>query len=304
MRTARALPLALTGTAVALAALTACAGSSSPGSRAHTGQPTAATSAAPPSHPAPRPASAVAALKQVQARLAQVHSVREDSSDASGALSWREKGVSDWSHGTVDDTVVTFTDSVEKAVLQQFGVSHSLETRSVAGTSYVRIGPQEAAKNGGRTWARSAGGVGALAMLQTVPQQGDAGPAGIVSKLLAVPGVHSVGTETVSGVRAVHYTGTLTAKPPTRDADGKRVMAPDTLHQDMQAANLTREKLDVWVSVEGPDKGLPVQESLYGTAPHHSSDTVSILAHYSGFGLKVHVVAPPAKDCVDAFALR
>ena len=166
---------------------------------------------------------------------------------------------------------------------------------------YLKI-PAMSAELGGKPWAKiSLSTMGSLgSTLQSlVDSAKNTDPAAQLQPLLASGDIKKVGTETVDGVRATHYSGTVDPATAFSSSQAAKNLTPDQISQIksmLSSAGVTSEKIDVWVGSDG----LSVQETI-------SMDTKAgaekIDLHMSGWGQPVSITAPPADQTSDVTSL-
>jgi hypothetical protein len=242
-------------------------------------------------------AHAVDALATVQKRTDSVYSARMDSTTTMGSeVSMRITGSMDWSHGMIADLRMTYTGGSSLATMQKAGMA-SMETRYLPDAYYVDLGPTFAKKFGGKEWfrydsdylAKTRGAAGAA----TKDEADEANPTRTVDIVLASPDVRTVGQETVRGVPATHYRGTLDVATATRQSAPHLTAAQfQAVRQQLTKAGVTTETVDLWVSKDN----LPVKAASRAVT---KQGLLSTTVFYSDYGLKVHVAAPPASQTTD-----
>jgi hypothetical protein len=175
----------------------------------------------------------------------------------------------------------------------QFNLSEVL----IGDTVYVKF-PQLSAMLGGKPWAKidlsSMGSLGS-AFSSMLDSAKNTDPTQQLQPLLASGNLHKVGTETVDGVQADHYSGTVDPATAFNSSAAAANLTPDQVAQIkslMQAGGVTGETIDVWVA----SSGLPVRESV---SSNTSAGAVKADLHMSGWGQPVSVSAPPADQVGD-----
>jgi hypothetical protein len=165
----------------------------------------------------------------------------------------------------------------------------------VGDTIYVKV-PQVAAELGGKAWAKidlsemGSLGSGIGSMLDSAKSMD---PSQQLQVLLASGNLHQVGTETVDGVRTVHYAGTV--KPAdfvNNEAAAKNLTQAQAAQVKSLLKDVTGADTDVWVSTDG----LLVREK---STVETSAGTVNTDLHLSDWGKPVSVSAPPADQVGD-----
>ncbi|WP_335978289.1 hypothetical protein [Streptomyces sp. CA2R106] len=242
-------------------------------------------------------AHAVDALATVQKRTDSVYSARTDTTTTMGSeVSMRVTGSMDWSNGMLADLQMTYTGGSSLATMQKAGMA-SMKIRYLPDAYYVDLGPAFAKKLGGKEWfrydsddlAKFSGASGAVAK----DQLDEGNPTRTVDIVLASPDVRAVGQETVRGVPATHYRGTLDVATVTRQSTPHLTAAQfQAVRQQLTKAGITTETVDLWVSKDN----LPVESASRATS---KQGLLSTRVFYSDYGLKVHVAAPPASQTTD-----
>jgi hypothetical protein len=167
------------------------------------------------------------------------------------------------------------------------------------GVEYVKVaGIPGAQLPGGKQWLKldlnnlTTTGGSSLGSVTKLNQNTD--PAQQMKLLLASGDIKKVGDETVDGVRATHYAGTV--DPTTmmqKQANGKLTAAELQQLQDaLKTAAITDEHIDVWL-----DKaGLPVEIKA---AVKSTAGAIAIDEHFSDWGTPVNITTPPADQVLD-----
>ena len=300
MRTVRAAASAAAVAAVLLS-LAACGPL---GTSASSGGPTV-----PPRTPAGAPAAnstaqAVQALDLVQKQTDHLHSVSAEETLSIGDLiSAKARGRLAWgAGGPLGTLTMTFTGGRQAQVLRSLGISATMEARYLPDAVYTHLSGAQVGVAGGKHWAK-----------YTYAEMGTLGgdtadfgkdffqsnnPVRSVDLLLSAGDLREVGRETVRGVAATHYSGTLDVAALT-SLRAPHLSAAQLAAEKraLQAQGVTTETLDLWVSADH----LPVE--VHKTEQTNKGlETGTIF--YSAFGVPVHVQAPPASDTVDVAGLR
>lgn len=154
------------------------------------------------------------------------------------------------------------------------------------------------AELGGKPWIKlslaQTGSAGSAVTRMLASGEGT-DPARQLEPLLASGDLAKVGTETVDGVRADHYHGTLDPATALDSSQASKNLAPAQLAQLkslMKAGGVTGESVDVWVGADG----LPVRETVSTTTAAGLVKTDLHLAHW---GEPVSFAAPPADQVSD-----
>jgi hypothetical protein len=157
--------------------------------------------------------------------------------------------------------------------------------------SYAALSPEM----GGKQWgeidlSQASGSMGSLStLLSSVRNQN---PTTQMSALVASGDVTKVGSDTVDGQQATHYSGTLTGgQLATLSGSGGHLSAAQIaqLKSLMQQGGVSSVSIDVWVS----SSGLPIEEKY---SEKMSSGTATGDMHMSDWGSPVTVGAPPASE--------
>ncbi|MEU3190908.1 hypothetical protein ABZ686_09770 [Streptomyces sp. NPDC006992] len=178
--------------------------------------------------------------------------------------------------------------------------NQSAKARYLPDAMYVQ--PSSGAP-GGKAWmkydydmlAKKGGASGA--MLKDQMQNNN--PARSVQLVLASGKVKALGTETVRGKKATHYSGTISVNELTRmqskDLSEKDL---DALEKQFKQQGLEKEKIDLWID----EDDLLVKK--HETAKNADGSTsIDATNYYSDYGTPVNVTAPPASETTDAAAM-
>jgi hypothetical protein len=179
---------------------------------------------------------------------------------------------------------------------QSLGVS-SLRILMTGSVIYEDLGDKFAASDGGKPWMKldlAELGASGKALADAANQNTGQSPDASLALLTSSGAVKRVGTETVDGVTATHYAGTLTAQQIVSLGQSK------TTQQDLQkmvdqakTLGMTGETVDLWLDAND----LPVE--AHETA-QTSKGPLDITIHYSGLSdSPVQVTVPPADQTAD-----
>jgi hypothetical protein len=167
----------------------------------------------------------------------------------------------------------------------------------VGDTLYMKI-PELSSELGGKPWAKislsSMGSMGST-FQSLIDSAKNTDPTAQLQPLLAAGDLHKVGTETVDGVQATHYSGTVdpaTAFDSSQAAKNLTSTEISQLKSMLKDAGVTKETIDVWVA----STGLPVRETV--TANSNTGAT-KVDMHLSDWGAPVTVTVPPADQVTD-----
>ncbi|MFF4182401.1 hypothetical protein ACFYZ9_04360 [Streptomyces sp. NPDC001691] len=241
----------------------------------------------------------VEALQASWKKTATAHSARVELSMASGAEEVAGTGRLAWDSATTAEVTLKFTRGVTAQRMGKLGID-GIQARYLPDGFAVNMGPQFAAHMGGKHWIW----YGYAALAKQSPygafksdQMQTSTPEKTVQTLLASPDVHRVGDETVRGVAATHYSGTVDIAKwaaGTTHLDRKTL---DGLKAQLEKSGVTTESIDLWVGKDG----LPVKKTeRTRTAQGEKTGT----AYFLDYGLPVDVKAPAASDTVDFASLK
>lgn len=198
----------------------------------------------------------------------------------------KSKGSFDWSsQGIQGNAEIT----MDGAGAQSAGGGQPTEARYTADAMYMKMGTPVK----GKQWLKydydamaKQGAAGA--MLKDQLQNNN--PARSVQLLLASGKVKAVGSETVRGAKATHYTGTLKLSELIK-MQSKDLKASErkTLEQQFKQQGLKKQKIDLWI--DGDDLLVKKRESAKSNDGGFDNTVF-----YSDYGTKVDVTAPAAGE--------
>ncbi|WP_432055069.1 hypothetical protein [Streptomyces sp. bgisy022] len=298
------LALAAAAALTGLTAMSACTTTGSSGNTSSSG-PTASSSRAAGGGDASRgrestaDPAAVAALQAAERATGRAHSARVESTTTMGALmSMKATGVLSWRDGLTGTLTLTYTGGSVAEAMRRLG-STSMEARYLPDAYYARMGDAFAAQTGGRHWIRYAyrdlDGLADGAGARFGDQMRDTAPHHSVKLLLACGDARRVGDERVRGDRATHYRGSVNvAALDGADSRGSGLDPAELadLRDRLTRAGVTTQTVDVWVD----DQDLLVKKVERAST---ASGELTQTAYYSGYGVGVRTVAPPAADTRD-----
>jgi hypothetical protein len=205
---------------------------------------------------------------------------------------------SDGVNGTMD-AQEQFSPSLAMSVTMntsQFDISEIL----VGDTIYMKM-PQLSSMLGGKPWAEfklsAAGGSLGSTLQSLLDSTKNTDPTQQLQPLLASGDVHKVGTETVDGVQADHYSGTVDPATAFDSSAAAKNLTPDQIAQLkslMKSSGITSETIDVWIATSD---SLPVRESVSSSTSKSGAFKVDM--HMSDWGKPVSITAPPADQVTD-----
>ncbi|MFC9852669.1 LolA-like protein [Streptomyces prasinus] len=124
-------------------------------------------------------------------------------------------------------------------------------------------------------------------------------PAQQLALLLESPNLKHVGPQKVDGVRAQHYKGTLTFEEVLKGNKSLDFLSEEEREEfvaNAEASGLRGYDTEVWVN----EDDYPVKMVL---GVKSDEGTVDITTHYSDYGARAEVEAPPAEDTADLFEM-
>ncbi|MFJ8309038.1 MULTISPECIES: hypothetical protein [unclassified Streptomyces] len=182
------------------------------------------------------------------------------------------------------------------------GAPDQMHMIQLNGVSYTDMGAAAPKQLGGRHWmkmdlgalAKAAGGDAASAQQMTGGAEKQ-DPAQQLALLTDSPNVKHLGTEQIDGAPAEHYKGTLTLDEmvaSNQNLAGMPAQDRQKLIDSMKQAGIQGYDTELWLTKDG----YPVQMNVGINSPQGK---ISMSAHYSDYGTKVAVNAPPASETFD-----
>ncbi|MEZ0065513.1 hypothetical protein ABIA32_001509 [Streptacidiphilus sp. MAP12-20] len=160
-------------------------------------------------------------------------------------------------------------------------------------TMYMNVGASGAAQMGGKHWMKmdfTALGAAGKAMATQMNKSSGNDPATQIKLFTQSPDIHRVGQETVDGVQATHYSGTVDISKLAANGDEN---LKSVVQQDTQLG-VTSMSLDLWV--DGQNRPVRIHQSTPSTA----SVSIDATVDYSNYSATpVTITPPPASDTVD-----
>jgi hypothetical protein len=211
-------------------------------------------------------------------------------------MSMSGNGTMRWGNGLTGSLTITYTGGKIAEAMHKVGAAPSVQARYLPDAYYASLGGTSAERLGGKHWikysydllAQVSGASGAYLK----DQIRTATPAQTVKLLLASHDVKKVGQETVSGVRATHYSGTVNIADFAGRSSNLSADQLAALKKQLDQAGIASETVDIWLN----DQNLPVKKIEKGaTAKGEMVNT----AYYSDYGVPVTTEAPPASDTLD-----
>jgi hypothetical protein len=246
------------------------------------------------------PVSALAALKLAATKTDQADSAKVDASTQASGVSTTMTGAMDWSSGGTTGDFTMKMGGSQAAALKQLGSDGNIQALYTPDAMYMNMGPGMAKSDGGKPWVKydydtMAKTMGASGSALKEEMQNN-NPTLSVKMLIASGAVTSVGSESVRGVTAKHYAGTVKVSQLLGAQSGLDAKTSGQLQTMLKQQGITTEHIDVWVN----GQGLLVKQVEKATA---TSGAINSTAYYSDYGVKVSVTPPPAGQTMDVAQL-
>ncbi|MEF9905743.1 hypothetical protein [Streptomyces sp. P9-A2] len=172
---------------------------------------------------------------------------------------------------------------------------------------YADMGTEQAAGMDGKRWmkldfqaiAEEAGSKELQKQITGSLESMNQDPAQQLALLLESPNLKHVGPQKVDGVQAQHYKGTLTFEEIIKGNGALDLLSGEErkeLIANAEESGLKGYDTEVWVN----EDDYPVKMVL---GMKSDEGTVDITTHYSDYGARATVEAPPAKETVDLFEM-
>ncbi len=239
--------------------------------------------------------SPLAALKLASQRTDQKNSAKVEGTTKMGEQNSQMSGSMDWANGIRANMSITQSGG---AVASSPIEGKAMDARYTPDAMFLNMGDEFAAQAGsGKHWvkydydvlAQKAGPSGAFLK----DQMQNNNPSRSVELLLATGKVKSVGSESVKGVKATHYTGTVKvseiAKMQSKELSQSDL---DALQKQLETSGMDTETIDLWVD----DQNLLVKKREQAQSNNGSYDST---VYYSDYGTAVTVEEPTSSDTVD-----
>ncbi|MFD9795701.1 hypothetical protein ACFWXK_32650 [Streptomyces sp. NPDC059070] len=260
--------------------------------------------AAPQSRTAASQVLAAAYKKTAAAKSAKVRmSVTAPASLGEGPGTTETSGVMAWNPTAMDLTVTT---SAAKGLS---GAPEKTRMLWVDNVMYVDMGSAgEAGKMfDGKRWVKldptalaKESGKGQLVKQLTAGMENmNQDPAQQLALLLDSPNLKHLGAERIDGVAAEHYKGTLTIDEMLKNnkmLDTLTAQEREQLLANMKKTQVKGYDTEVWVNADG----YPVRMDV---GMDSAQGKVTTSTHYSDYGTKARVTAPPAAETADLMAM-
>lgn len=244
--------------------------------------------------------SPIAALRSAEQSTDKADSAKVESSTVMGSLmSMDARGSLGWGDGITGVLTMTYTGGTMAQTMRAAG-STSMEARYLPDAYYAKMGDKFAEQAGGKHWLKYAyddlAKLGGSSGAYLKDQMQNSTPNQSVKLLLASGDVKKVGTESVRGRQATHYSGTVNVADLAAKNSNLTASQLAGLKKQLTAAGVTTEQVDIWVDAQN----LLVKKVEKGQM---SSGQYSQTAYYSDYGVKVDATVPPASDTEDFTAL-
>lgn len=240
-----------------------------------------------------------------QLRLAADRTDHADSAKVEGTtvvnkVTMKMNGELAWPHGMVGAVTIKMSGGPMAASLRQMGSDGTYRARYLPDAMYVDMGDAVAKTDGGKPWLK----YGYDVLAKMLGASGSAmkdqfqnnNPTRSVQMLIGSGDVKGMGTETVRGVKATHYAGTVDVAKLFGAQSGLSASTAKTLEKQLQAQGVTTDHVDLWVD----GHGLLVKKEERATTASGALDST---AYYSDYGIKVDVAPPAASQTMDVAEL-
>ncbi|MEU6811943.1 hypothetical protein ABZ920_23785 [Streptomyces sp. NPDC046831] len=238
----------------------------------------------------------LAALRSADRSTDRADSARVELTTGIGTLvSMTAGGTVSWGRGLTGALTITYTGGSMADTMRRVG-STSMRARYLPDAYYARLGEPFARRAGGKHWLRygyaDLAGLGGGSGAYLQDQLRNATPNQSVKLLLASGDVRKAGEATVRGEHTTHYAGTVKVADLVTRTSHLPAGQLKRLKAQLTQAGVTTETVDIWVD----DRDLLVKQTCTArTALGVTTQT----AHYTDYGVKVSVPAPPAEDTAD-----
>ncbi len=239
---------------------------------------------------------ALTALRTAATKTDQANSAKVDGTTVFGQVSMTMNGELAWQHGMTGDVDIKMSGGQAATAMKQLGGDGSYRVRYLTDAMYVDMGQAISGADGGKPWLKYDYAVLSKLMgasgnaLQDELQNNN--PTRSVQMLIGSGDVKSVGSETVRGVSATHYTGTVAVSKIVASQSGLDAATAKEIQSQLKAQGMTTDHVDVWVD----GHGLLVKKVERATM---NSGPFTSTSYYSDYGTKVDVAPPPAAQTMD-----
>ncbi|MDV9188081.1 hypothetical protein R6L23_07615 [Streptomyces sp. SR27] len=240
--------------------------------------------------------------KTSAAKSAKIRMTMEMPAGLEGGGTMEMTGVQGW-----DPSVMDITVKGSMLTAGNPGGPEQMRMIMLDDAMYMDMGAGQAAEMGGKRWMK-------LDMKSIAAASGDKGleksmtggmenmnqdPAKQLALLLDSPNLKHVGAEKVDGVDTQHYKGTLTLEQmvgANKSFDVLSEKERTEMIDGVRKAGITAYDTQVWVDADGYPVKMDVGMKM-------KQGTVKMAMHFSDYGAKASVQAPPAKDTMDLFEM-
>jgi hypothetical protein len=242
--------------------------------------------------------AALKALREAVSKTEKAHSVKVDGQTTIGTtVAISQQGALEWSGGGTTGQLAMTQDGATGEQLKKLGSSGTSQTRYLANAMYVKMAGSFIKAMGGKHWLKydydAYAKLGGASTAFVSDQLQNSNPAQSVQMIIASGDVKKAGSQTVRGVRATHYSGTVdVAALAAKSDNGLSAKELKALKKQLEAAGIKTEQIDLWVNGDN----LLVKKTEQGST---ANGTMRSTTYYSGYGTKVSVTAPPAADTLD-----
>ncbi|MBY8843501.1 hypothetical protein [Streptomyces sp. SP2-10] len=240
--------------------------------------------------------SPIAALRSAEKSTDKADSAKVRSTMSVGDLmSMTSNGALTWNDGLKGNLTITYTGGRMAEMMKKAG-TQSMEARYLPDAYYAHMSDAYAQQTGGKHWLKYSyddlaklGGASGSYMKDQIQ---NATPNQSVKLLLASGDVKKVGEETVSGVHATHYSGTVNVADLADKSSNLSADQMSALKQQLSQAGVTTDTVDIWIN----DQDLLIKKTEKADT---ANGTMTNTTLYSDYGVKVAAEAPPAADTKD-----
>ncbi|MFJ6383017.1 hypothetical protein ACIQI7_23830 [Kitasatospora sp. NPDC092039] len=257
----------------------------------------APSSAAPATGAKPEKVSPAVYLEQVTQKTGAAKSAKVDELIQVGEVTMKGKGAVSWADGLEADLTMDLSGSPMAKLLEPLTGGPNVHYLYTKDAMYMGLGGK-LLESGGPKWVRYSKADMAKASGGTTDQLQSADPVQGVRTLIASGKVTEVGPETVNGKATTHYSGVLSAADVAKaTSQGMTQEQADRLKQNLDAAGVTSDRIDVWVDA---DKLVVKRTEQAETKAGAMNVTVS----YSDYGTPVIAATPSASEAIDLADLQ
>ncbi|MER6098766.1 hypothetical protein ABT154_23495 [Streptomyces sp. NPDC001728] len=240
--------------------------------------------------------------KTSAAKTAKIRMTMEMPAGLEGGGTMEMTGVQGW-----DPSVMDITVKGSMLTAGNPGGPEQMRMIMLGDAMYMDMGAKQAAEMGGKRWmkldmkaiAAASGDKGLEKSMTGGMENMNQDPAKQLAMLLDSPNLKHVGAEKVDGVDTQHYKGTLTLEQMVAANKSFDVLSEKErteMIDGVRKAGITAYDTQVWVDGDGYPVKMDVGMKM-------KQGTVKMAMHFSDYGAKASVQAPPAKDTMDLFEM-